>query len=613
VVKNVAILALFLLALAPRASAQLRAGETTTSMSGSVTAGYSDDYSNFAGSDHGIIFAGNADVSGSYYSPNFLSFEVLPYYNQSRVNSNYQSIFSSSGVGASAQLFSGTPYGGSISYSAAFDSSGNFNLPGVANFTTRGNNDVFSVTWGAHPHDLPSLNFSFSNANSNYSIFGTNAQGTVHSNAFSVSSGYQVAGFNLNGGYQYSDSKALTPELLSGELPLNTNTGTNSLYFDVSHNLPCHGSIAAAATRIDLSTDLGSTASGDRYDTTIDTLTGTINLIPRPNLSLGGSTYYTDNLAGTLYNTLLTTGVIAPQNVEQPASHDLTLTGYANYEMPAEHVSLHGFVERQQQSYTGISFASDSYNGTADYSNWLLGGSFNGLIGVTGTMIDTTHQSLLGLNGSLNYTRKFHRWSVAGGFNYSQDTQTVLIAYTTSGYNFNGSVGRRFGRRSYWGATASAARSLLTNQPGSANSSHSYSTSLSLDRFSISGGYSASSGNALLTSTGLVPTPVPLPIINPADVVLFNGKSYSVGLGAYPIRGLSMSASFARSLSDTLSNSISSNNNNETVNALITYYFRKVNFTAGYTRLAQGFSVSGTGPTMVGSMFVGISRSFNFF
>jgi hypothetical protein len=604
---------MLVLALAARASAQVRAGEASMNLTGSITAGYSDDYSNFAGSDHGILFGGNADLSGSYFNPNFLSFEVLPYYNQSRVNSNYQSIFSSSGVGASAQLFSGTPYGGSISYSTAFDSSGNFNLPGVTNFTTRGNTDVLSINWGAHPHNLPSLNFSFSNANSDYSIFGTNAVGTGHSDSFSLTSGYQVAGFNLSGGYLYSDSKALTPELLTGELPLNSNTGDHTLYFDVSHVLPWHGSVSAAATRTDLTTDLGDTASGDRYSTSIDTLTGTVGLTPRTNLTVGGSAYYTDNLVGTLYNTLLTAGVVVPQNQGKSSSDDLTLTGYANYEMPAEHMDLHGFAERQQQSYLGISFASDSYNGTADYSNWLWGGSFNGLIGVTGTVIDTTHQSLVGLNGSLNYTRHIHRWSVAGGFNYSQDTQTVLIAYTTSGYNYNGSVGRRFGRRSYWGATASGARSLLTGQPGSANSSHGFSTSLSLDRFSISGGYAESSGNALLTSTGLVATPVPLPVVNPADVVLFNGKSYSVGLGAYPLHGLSLTASYAKSLSDTLSNSLNSNNNNESVNALVTYNFRKVSFMAGYTRLAQGFSVTGSGPTMVGSMFVGISRSFNFF
>ena len=49
--------------------------------------------------------------------------------------------------------------------------------------------------------------------------------------------------------------------------------------------------------------------------------------------------------------------------------------------MPAEHLNLHAFVERQQQTFLGISFASESYNGTATYSNTLLGGAFNGVLG----------------------------------------------------------------------------------------------------------------------------------------------------------------------------------------------------------------------------------------
>src|ERR1039457_4865848 len=130
--------------------------------------------------------------------------------------------------------------------------------------------------------------------------------------------------------------------------------------------------------------------------------------------------------------------------------------------MAAQHLNLHAFVERQQQTFLGISFASDSLNGTASYSNTLLGGSFNGVVGVTRTSIDTTHQSLLGLNSSVNYTHQIHRWTVAGGLGYSQDAQTLLIAYTTSGYNYSGSLGRRIRRRSYWGAYVNGARSMLT-------------------------------------------------------------------------------------------------------------------------------------------------------
>src|SRR5208283_4872289 len=96
--------------------------------------------------------------------------------------------------------------------------------------------------------------------------------------------------------------------------------------------------------------------------------------------------------------------------------------------------------------------------------NTVLGGSFTGMLGLTYTALDTNHQSALGLNSSVNYTHQFNRWTASGGFGYSQGTQTVLIAYTSSGYNYSGSLARRIGRRSYWGVYANGARSLLTDQ-----------------------------------------------------------------------------------------------------------------------------------------------------
>jgi hypothetical protein len=610
--RNVVILAIFMLALAPRVSAQVNAGEINMNLNGSVSVGYSDDYSNVAGSDHGIAGAGEANFFGSYYNPNFLSFEVQPFYNQSRLNSTYQSLTASSGVNASARIFGGSQFPGSISYSNTYNSSGNFGVPGLPNFTTHGNNDALAVNWGVHLHDLPSLHFSFSNANSDYSVYGANTIGRVHSDTFSVTSAYRIAGFSLNGGYQYSGNKAVTPEFLAGESSQQTNTGANSFFFGVGHNLPWQGSISASAARYDISTQFGDPSSSDEYNTSIDTLNGALSFAPLPHLTVGENTYYTDNLEGTLYNALLTAGVSVPQIEAPQSSHSLSLTGYANYDMPAQNLHFNVFAERQQQTFLGISFADESYNGTAVYSNELLGGSFNGDLGLTWTSVDTTHQSLLGVHSLINYTHAIQRWNVAGNFGYSQDTQTVLIAYTTSGYTYNGSVSRRIGRRSYWGVFTGGARSLLTGVPGSANSSQNYSTSLTVPWLSINGSYSLSSGNALLTPTGLVATPAPLPVINPAAVVLYNGRSYSVGLASTPVRGLVLSASYAKALSGTNSNSIVSNNNNENMYFLMTYHFRKLNFQAGYNRLVQGFSVSGTPPTMVGSVYVGISRWFSF-
>ncbi len=582
-------------------------------LSGTVSAGYTDDSSNIGGSDHSIIGAGIGDFSGFYHDPNFLTFDIQPFYNQSRLNSAYQSLTAASGVSASAKIFGGSPFPGSISYSTAFNSSGNFGIPGIANYTTHGDNDMLGINWGVHYKNLPMLNLSFGDASSSYSVYGANSLGTLHTNTFSATSAYRVAGFSLNGGYQYAGNKIETPGFLSGEPSEQSNSGVSSYTFSVGHNLPWRGSFSAGASRSHISTDFGESSSSDDIDTTIDTVTAGIFFAPQAHLNLGGNAYYTDNLEGALYNTLLTAGAVSSETEEPETSRDFSLTGNANYEMPREHLILHAFLEHQQQSILGVAFASDSYNGTVTYSNRLLGGQFNGVLGLTRTSLNTSQQSLLGLNGSINYTHQIEHWIVSGALAYWQDSQTILAAYTESGFNYSGSVGRRLGRKSYWGAYGSGARSLLTDQPGTANSSRSFSSSLSVLRFSLNGSYSSSSGNALLTSTGLVATPIPVTAVPSSAVVLYNGNSCSFGLGSNPVRGLTFSATYAKALSATTSNALLSNNNTQNMFFVMTYQVRKLNIQAGYTRIDQGFSIAGNSPTNTGSFYVGISRWFNFF
>src|SRR6516165_8109160 len=86
--------------------AQVQAGsETQISLEGSVSAGYAGSMTNNDESSHGLVFGGAGNLSGSVYSPQFLSFDVVPFYNQSRNNSSYQSITNSSGVTATANVF----------------------------------------------------------------------------------------------------------------------------------------------------------------------------------------------------------------------------------------------------------------------------------------------------------------------------------------------------------------------------------------------------------------------------------------------------------------------------------------------------------------------------
>ncbi len=129
-----------LLVLVSRAPAQVTVGENATlDMSGLLQAGYTADYGNDISSDHGLTVGGSANLTGDYYSPGFLSFTLSPFYNQSRLNSTSQSISDSSGVSASANIFSGSNYPGSISYNYTYNNTGIFGLPGFPNYTTNGN------------------------------------------------------------------------------------------------------------------------------------------------------------------------------------------------------------------------------------------------------------------------------------------------------------------------------------------------------------------------------------------------------------------------------------------------------------------------------------------
>lgn len=600
---------MFLLVLAARASAQVNVGEASMKLSSTIAAGYTADYSNQAGSDHGFTPSGIADLTGSYYNPDFLSFLVEPFYNQSRANSDYQSITSAGGVNANASIFGGSNFPGSITYSKIYNSSGNFAVPGLANYTTHANTDNIGLTWGVNLENLPQLHFGFTDGSTSYSVYGTNAQGNEHQDAFTATASYNILGFYMSGGYQYTGSRALTPQFLTDEAAQQTNTHDNTLSFSVSHKLPWSGAASGGVTRSTITAD----SEGDTYTTTIDTATGSVNVTPVKNLNLGENIYYTNNLEGTLLSSLLNAGIPPQDLATQSSSNSLALTTSASYDIPKLDLHFHATASRQQQSFLGEEFVSDSYYGGVTYFRYVLGGQFTGSIGLTDTSISTTNQSMLGLDGSVAYSHRIGRWIVAGAFNYAQATQTALASYTGSNDGYSGSIGRKIGRASYWSASASGAKSYLSDQPGATTTSQSYSTSFSIPVFSITGSYSKSTGNAILTATGLVPTPVPLPVVNPADVVFYRGDSYSVGLGMHPVRGLTISGIFSKALSDTQSMQVPSNNNNTNLTFIVVYHLRKLDFQAGYLKLDQGFSASGLPPTMVGSYYFGIKRWFNIF
>src|SRR5262249_22758768 len=158
---------------------------------------------------------------------------------------------------------------------------------------------------------------------------------------------------------------------------------------------------------------------------------------------------------------------------------------------------------------------------------------------------------------------------------------------TTSYYNYTGRVHRRFGHGLVWMAGFTGSHSGLTNQPGTVNHTEGYSTSFSMRRFTLTGNYAQASGNSVLTNGGPVPLP-PTPGVPPDQVIVFSGSSYGGGLSVTPTRHFTISGTYNRALSNTLSNTIASRNNTEILNAQLQYHLRRIGLLAGYTRFTQG-------------------------
>src|SRR5208283_302727 len=171
----------------------------------------------------------------------------------------------------------------------------------------------------------------------------------------------------------------------------------------------------------------------------------------------------------------------------------------------------------------------------------------------------------------------------------------------------------RFGKLSV-SAGGGGSRTALSDQPGTSSSSQSYNASMGYGSLiNANGSYSKSNGLALATGAGLVSVPVPVPVLPSSLVTLYGGTSYSVGLSSAPVKGLTISSSFARSDSSTTFSGTASSNRYEEYNSLIQYRIRKMGFISGYSRLQQGFSQSTTAPEVLSTYYFGVSRWFNFF
>ena len=607
--RNIALVLAGTLLLTLPVAAQLKTGENSMDLNGTISAGYNGDFGNLIPSDHSLSVGGAGTLSGYYYNPNFFSYTVSPFVNQSRDNSSYQSISDASGVNVSTAIFSGSKFPGTVSYSKAYNSEGNFAIPGLANYTTRGNSDTLGVSWSEMIEGMPSLSANFQTGSNEYSIYGSNDNGSTNSKSFGLRSAYLFRGFNMSAYFSDGDSHSDIPQILAGSTQAESATSSNRGYgFAVGHQLPIHGGFSAQVNRSDVSSDF----AGYSYSGSIDTYTATASFQPTQKFHFSVSSDYSDNLSGTLYQAVTSSGGLIAPPAQGQSSNSFDVLGNASYSVMTN-MQMLASADHREQYFLGKNYGATSYGGGLTYGRVVFGGNFNTAFTLTDNTVSTSSANELGFNGTVNYNKRFDGWTAGAYGNYAQNVQTLLITYMSSYYGYGANLARRWGRFR-WTGGASMNKTGLTQQAGTTSSSESFNSSTGFSNWiNINATYSKSNGIGIQTGAGLISTPTPQPVLNPTDLILYGGKSYSFGLSSNPKRRLTIAATFARAYGDSNVVGILSSNNTEQFNTLFQYQFRKMYMTGGYSRLNQSFSASGSPPEKISAFYIGVSRWFNFF
>jgi hypothetical protein len=596
------VVGLGLLIIGQLAAAQANIGDAQVKAGGLLTGGYSGDYGDQIPSTHSLNLGLDGNISGSYYNPNFLNFTATPYFNQSHNNSTYQSITGASGIATTVNLFTGTHYPGTVSYHYDHNSTGTFGLLGQPNFTTYGNSDGFAIGWSALVPDYPSISASYSQGSGSGTIYGTDETSNSENRLLSLRSGYQIAGFRLNGLYDHTSFDSKFPAFLAGRQETTINSNGQDFGFGANHNLPINGSFYANFNHASVDNRyLG--VNDTNYTNNTETAGATFH--PTTKLALFVNESYSSNLSGLLSQSLVGTQTVSV-NLGSGA-HSMTLGGGANYQFTP---FLWGQAEgtRYNQSYFGKDYTGTYVSGTLGYSKKL----FN-MLSFSATVIDSDNgqgTNSVGFIGNVNFYRSFGRWQTSGRFSYAQNVQTLLITYTTSYYNYGANVHRKLPKHMQWTAAFSGTHSGLNQQDGNTSHSETFSTTFGARRLNVEGNYSQSHGLSILGGGNILPL---LPTPGLVNSILFDGTSYGGGISGTPLKRMVLSASFSRAISNTTGNNTISHNNTEMFNTQLQYHLRRIGLQAGYTRFLQGISAAGLPPANTNAFFVGVSRWFDFF
>ncbi len=605
--------ALWLLALP--AVAQLQVGEfLKMNLSGNIGATYSA--SNDQGtSSHGMGFSGNGILSGNYYNPNFLNFNVSPTYNRNQDNNLFGTVTNTRGVTSGVNLFTGSHFPGSFTYSRMSNGSSEFGVPGSdLGLAQHGNNQAFGVGWSVLIPDYPTLTATYGINDSTESLFGAPGSDSENDHTLNLSSAYKIDGWRMTGQFEHRNTEAHLAEALStgGGEPVTSTSSSNDYGATAQHSLPWAGDFGVSFNHLGYGyhyeDSYTNSNSGGSY-----TLNSNAAFHPIQKVGVGFNANYTDSLLGNIPAPALNSG--AELNLQSLGSFHSFRAGTDVYYQILKNLGIHADVEHEQESFLGQSYSATQFGGSAIFNfdhSLLKGLSFS--VGV----VDTAQQQEntgLGFVGNLNYNRKFYGWDVGGNFSYAQNVQTVALVYTTSSYSYLASIRKRIGERTHFLLGYSGSHSGITANSGTTSSAERVYTTFLHRGYNLSVYYSKSNGLAILTANGLVPVTTTLPpqLLGEPGFTSYKSEGWGVNAGGTLFRRLTLTGAYGKSNGNTITPTLATYNDNTLINATMQYRLRKIFLIGGYTRLEQSVGTFGSAPIEVTSYFIGFSRWFNFF
>ena len=189
-----------------------------------------------------------------------------------------------------------------------------------------------------------------------------------------------------------------------------------------------HGSASATFSRSYIDSDY----LGYSFNGTIDTLNAFAGITPTQKLSLSLAMGYTDNLAGSLYQSIIPAGGSASQGATgaqsigstqqqtggvfqqtEQTSNALYISGYGAYAL-ARNLQLNFDAQRRQQTFLGKTYGADTFGGGATYTRELLGGSMNAAVNFADNTSDQSIGNALSFTTNFGYNRTFGRLGSRG-------------------------------------------------------------------------------------------------------------------------------------------------------------------------------------------------------